>query len=764
MYVVKRDGRRETVLFDKISSRIQKLCWGLDRNFIDPPAITMKVISGLYPGITTVELDNLAAETAISMASIHIDYSTLATRIAVSNLQKETKQLFSDVITDLFNAVDSHSKCKTPLISEEVYQIVMKYAEKLNLTIQYERDYNYSYFGFKALEKSFLLRINGKVVESPQQMFMRVAIGIHKDDISSVLELYNLMSEKWFICSCSTLFYAGVPKMQLSSCFALTSIEDSIEGIYETLKRYAIISKNTAGIGLSVHNIRAKGTHIAGTGGSSNGLLPMLKLFNDTTCFIDECGNKHSTGCTIYLETWHADIFEFLSMKKSNKDTYHMNFALWIPNLFMERVEKNDIWSLMCPHESPGLSDVWGEKFEQLYKQYEEKLNYKFQIKAQTLWLKIIQCQIDTGFPYMLYKDTCNLKSNHQYLGTIKCSSLDADMMTYSSSNEVAVCSLASIALDRFVKEGYYDFQKLKEITKIITVTLNKIIDVSQYPLHETEVFSRRYRPIGISVQGLADAFILMRYPFDSEEAQKLNVQIFETIYYGALEASCELAHQFGSYETYNESPVSKGILQFDMWNVMPSNLWDWSLLKGKISRYGLRNSLLITLAPTHHADEILGNIESVCCITNNISTKHAQIGSFQVINNLLLKDLTDKGLWNEDVKNQLIENNGSIQNIDCIPDDLKLLYRTVWEIPQKVIIKMAADRGAFIDQSQSISIYFKDPNYGKMTSMHFYSWRAGLKTGMSKLHTPQSSLFNTKSPARSKIYDKQIKDESIYL
>ncbi|XP_067122979.1 ribonucleoside-diphosphate reductase large subunit-like isoform X2 [Centruroides vittatus] len=620
MYVVKRDGRRESVLFDKISSRIQKLCWGLDRNFIDPPAITMKVISGLYPGITTVELDNLAAETAISMATIHIDYSTLATRIAVSNLQKETKQLFSDVITDLFNAVDSHSKGRTPLISEEVYQIVMKYAEKLNLAIQYERDYNYSYFGFKALEKSFLLRINGKVVESPQQMFMRVAIGIHKDDIPSVLELYNLMSEKWFICSCSTLFYAGVPKMQLSSCFALMSIEDSIEGIYETLKRYAIISKNTAGIGLSVHNIRAKGTHIAGTGGSSNGLLPMLKLFNDTTCFIDECGNK------------------------------------------------------------------------------------------------------------------------------------------------VAVCSLASIALDRFVKEGYYDFQKLKEITKIITVTLNKIIDVSQYPLHETEVFSRKYCPIGISVQGLADAFILMRYPFDSEEAQKLNVQIFETIYYGALEASCELAKQFGSYETYNESPASKGILQFDMWNVIPSNLWDWSLLKGKISRYGLRNSLLITLSPTHHTDEILGNIESVCCITNNISTKNAQIGSFQVVNNLLLKDLTDKGLWNEDVKNQIIENNGSIQNIDCIPDDLKLLYRTVWEIPQKVIIKMAADRGAFIDQSQSISIYFKDPNYGKMTSMHFYSWRAGLKTGMSKLHTPQSSLFNTKSPARTKIYDKQIKDGSIYL
>merc|ERR1711899_108853 len=702
----------------------------------------MKVINGLYPGVTTVELDNLAAEIAATMTTKHPDYAILAARIVISNLHKETKKMFSEVITDLYK-MRSHDR-PTPMISEQHYKIVMDNKDKLDAALIYDRDFQYQYFGFKTLERSYLLKKDGKVVERPQQMLMRVSVGIHGTDIDAAIETYDLLSQKLFTHASPTLFNAATPRPQLSSCFLLTMASDSIEGIYDTLKRCALISKSAGGIGLNIHCIRATGSYIAGTNGTSNGLVPMLRVFNNTARYVDQGGNKRPGAFAIYLEPWHADIFEFLDLRKNHgkeeiraRDLF---YALWIPDFFMKRGEENGVWSLMCPHQCPGLSDCWGDEFEKLYKRYEDEGKYMKTIKAQKLWYAIIESQIETGTPYMLYKDSCNRKSNQQNLGTIKCSNLCTEIVEYSAPDEVAVCNLASIAVNQFVKtdssKPAYDFERLKEVTKVVTKNLNKIIDVNFYPVEEAKRSNMRHRPIGIGVQGLADAFILMRFPFESEEAQLLNKQTFETIYFGAMEASCEIAELQGTYETYEGSPVSKGIFQFDMWDVTPTALHDWAALKAKVKKHGIRNSLLLAPMPTASTAQILGNNEGIEAYTSNIYSRRVLSGEFQVVNQHLLRDLTELDLWDDEMKNKLIASNGSIQGIEEIPEDIKNLYKTVWEISQKTVLKMAADRGAFIDQSQSLNVHVAEPNFAKLSSMHFYGWQAGLKTGMYYLRT----------------------------
>ncbi|CAG8563954.1 15147_t:CDS:10 [Acaulospora morrowiae] len=742
MYVYKRDGRKERVAFDKITARINKLCYGLDLNFIDPVAVTQKVISGVYQGVSTVELDNLAAETAAYMTTKHPDYAILAARIAVSNLHKETKKAFSTVIEDLYNYVNPKTNKRASMISETTYNIVMKNSERLNSAIIYDRDYKYNYFGFKTLERSYLLRINGKVAERPQHMLMRVSVGIHGEDIDGAIETYNLMSEKYFTHASPTLFNAGTPRPQLSSCFLLTMKEDSIEGIYDTLKTCAMVSKSAGGIGLSIHSIRASGSYITGTNGYSNGIVPMLRVYNNTARYVDQGGNKRPGAFAIYLETWHPDIFSFLDLKKNTGIEEHrardLFYALWISDLFMKRVESDDDWSLFDPAEAPGLMDVWGEKFENLYESYERQGLARKTVKAQKLWNAIVESQIETGTPYMLYKDSCNRKSNQQNLGTIQCSNLCTEIIEYSSPDEVAVCNLASIALPMFVdiKENTFDFERLHEVTKVITRNLNKIIDINYYPVEEARRSNLRHRPIGIGVQGMADCFLSLRIPFDSLRARELNKQIFETMYHGALEASCDISQKYGPYETYSGSPVSQGILQYDMWNVEPSDLWDWDSLKQKIANHGVRNSLLLAPMPTASTSQILGFNECFEPYTSNIYTRRVLAGEFQVVNPWLLKDLVDLGLWSDQMKNRIIADNGSIQKVPGIPDELKALYKTTWELSQKTIIDMAADRGAFIDQSQSLNIHIAEPSYAKLTSMHFYGWKKGLKTGMYYLRT----------------------------
>ncbi|XP_033351318.1 ribonucleoside-diphosphate reductase large subunit [Bombus vosnesenskii] len=778
MYVIKRDGRKEDVHFDKITSRIQKLCYNLDMDYVDPSAITFRVISGLYSGVTTVELDNLAAETAATMTTKHPDYAILAARIAISNLHKETKKSFSEVIHNLYNVKEHYTNEVRPVISEKYYNIIQNNANKLNSAIIYDRDFSYNYFGFKTLERSYLLKIQGKVVERPQHMLMRVAVAIHGEDIDKAIETYNFLSERYFTHASPSLFFACTRQQQMSSCFLLTMSDDSIDGIYDTLKRCALISKSAGGIGLNVHCIRARGTPIAGTLGVSNGLIPMLRVYNNTARYVDQGGNKRPGAFAIYLEPWHADIFEFLDLKKNigkeENRARELFYALWIPDLFMKRVLDNGVWSLMCPHESPGLPDVWGNEFEALYTRYENEKRYKRQIQARNLWTAILVSQVETGTPYMLYKDHCNRKSNHQNLGTIKSSNLCTEIVQYSSPDEIAVCNLASIAVNMFVNSSNqtFDFEKLRKVTKIVTCNLDKIIDVNYYPVHEAKTSNFKHRPIGIGIQGLADAFLLMRYPFESEEAQKLNIQIFETLYYGALEASCELAAEKGTYETYEGSPVSKGILQYDMWNVTPTNLWNWTILKEKIAKHGVRNSLLIAPMPTASTAQILGNNESIEPYTSNIYARRVLSGEFQVVNPHLLRDLTERDLWDEDMKNEIIANNGSVQNIERIPNDLKMLYKTVWEIPQKVILKMAADRGAFIDQSQSMNVHMAKPTAEKLTSMHFYGWKMGLKTGMYYLRTKpavnalqftvdKSKLQNTISATSNQSVNSESSNES---
>ncbi|WZB43234.1 Ribonucleoside-diphosphate reductase (2) [Monkeypox virus] len=743
MFVIKRNGYKENVMFDKITSRIRKLCYGLNTDHIDPIKIAMKVIQGIYNGVTTVELDTLAAEIAATCTTQHPDYAILAARIAISNLHKETKKLFSEVMEDLFNYVNPKNGKHSPIISSITMDIVNKYKDKLNSVIIYERDFSYNYFGFKTLEKSYLLKINNKIVERPQHMLMRVAVGIHQWDIDSAIETYNLLSEKWFTHASPTLFNAGTTRHQMSSCFLLNMIDDSIEGIYDTLKRCALISKMAGGIGLSISNIRASGSYISGTNGISNGIIPMLRVYNNTARYIDQGGNKRPGVMAIYLEPWHSDIMAFLDLKKNTGNEEHRTrdlfIALWIPDLFMKRVKDDGEWSLMCPDECPGLDNVWGDEFERLYTLYERERRYKSIIKARVVWKAIIESQIETGTPFILYKDACNKKSNQQNLGTIKCSNLCTEIIQYADANEVAVCNLASVALNMFVIDGLFDFLKLKDVVKVIVRNLNKIIDINYYPIPEAEISNKRHRPIGIGVQGLADAFILLNYPFDSPEAQDLNKKIFETIYYGALEASCKLAEKEGPYDTYVGSYASNGILQYDLWNVVPSDLWNWEHLKDKIRTYGLRNSLLVAPMPTASTAQILGNNESVEPYTSNIYTRRVLSGEFQVVNPHLLRVLTERKLWNDEIKNRIMVDGGSIQNTN-LPEDIKRVYKTIWEIPQKTIIKMAADRGAFIDQSQSMNIHIADPSYSKLTSMHFYGWSLGLKTGMYYLRTKPAS------------------------
>merc|ERR1719361_1266690 len=674
MIVIKRDGREEGIHFDKITSRIEKLCFGLDMDYIEPSQITMKVISGLYPGVTTVELDNLAAEIAATLTTRHPDYAILAARIAVSNLHKETEKKFSEVISILFKMTHAMTGKSIPMIDEKYYKIVMDNKDKLDAAILYDRDFQYQYFGFKTLERSYLLKKDGKVVERPQQMLMRVAVGIHGEDIEAAVETYDLLSQKLFTHASPTLFNAATPRPQLSSCFLLTMASDSIEGIYDTLKQCALISKSAGGIGLNVHCIRSTGSYIAGTNGNSNGLVPMLRVFNNTARYVDQGGNKRPGAFAIYLEPWHADIFDFLDLRKNHgkeeiraRDLF---YALWIPDLFMKRVEEDGMWSLMCPHRCPGLSDCWGEEFEALYEKYEREGRARRKVKAQKLWYSIIESQIETGTPYMLYKDACNRKSNQQNLGTIKCSNLCTEIVEYSAADEVAVCNLASIAVNMFVKpDKSFDFDKLKMVAKVVTKNLNKIIDVNYYPVVEARNSNMRHRPIGIGIQGLADAYIMMRFPFESEEAALLNKQIFETIYFGALEASCEMAEKEGPYQSYPGSPVSKGILQYDMWKVTPTSLHDWAALKAKISQHGVRNSLLLAPMPTASTAQILGNNESVEAYTSNIYTRRVLSGEFQVVNQHLLRDLVELGIWSDEIKNEIISFNGSIQNIPVIPD-----------------------------------------------------------------------------------------------
>ncbi len=739
MYVIKRNGRKESVKFDKVTARIEKLSYKLSPlvNSID---VAKKVIEGIYEGVATTELDNLAAETAASLTTKHPDYAILASRIAVSNLHKNTVKSFSETMYKLYHYVDKGSGKKMPLLADDVWEIINANAELLDSTIIYDRDFAFDYFGFKTLEKSYLLRIDGKVAERPQHMYMRVAVGVHKNDIENVIKTYNLMSERWFTHATPTLFNAGTPKPQMSSCFLLTMKEDSIDGIYDTLKQTAKISQSAGGIGLAIHNIRATGSYIGGTNGTSNGIIPMLRVFNDTARYVDQGGGKRKGAFAIYLEPWHADVFEFLDLRKNHgkeelraRDLF---YALWIPDLFMKRVEENGDWGLFCPNEAPGLSECWGEAFEALYTKYEAEGRARKTVKAQELWFAIIESQIETGTPYLLYKDAANSKSNQQNLGTIKSSNLCTEIIEYTSQDEVAVCNLASIALPRFVTEGKFDFDSLYDVTYQVTKNLNKIIDNNYYPIEEARNSNMRHRPVGLGVQGLADVFIMLRLPFESELAKMLNKNIFETIYFAAMTASKDLAKTEGAYETFAGSPLSKGIFQFDMWSVQPSERWDWESLRNEVMQYGVRNSLLVAPMPTASTSQIFGNNECFEPYTSNIYTRRVLSGEFIIVNKHLLKDLVSLGLWNNTMKNKIIAANGSVQNIKEIPADIKELYKTVWEIKQRNIIDMAADRGAFICQSQSLNLFVDSPTASKLTSMHFYAWKKGLKTGMYYLRT----------------------------
>jgi len=742
MLVIKRDQRKESVKFDKITARIEKLSYGLNTKYVKTIEIAKKVIDGIYDGVSTQELDELAAETAATLTTKHPDYAVLAARISISNLHKTTSKSFSNTMKRLYTYINPKTGKNASLLSKEIYGIINKNAAILDSSIIYDRDFSYDYFGFKTLEKSYLLKLKGLVVERPQHMLMRVAIGIHKEDIDAAIETYNLLSEKWFTHATPTLFNAGTPKPQLSSCFLLTMKDDSIDGIYDTLKQCAKISQSAGGIGLSIHNVRATGSYINGTNGISNGIIPMLRNFDMTARYVDQGGGKRKGSFAIYLEPWHADIFEFLQLKKNHgkeelraRDLF---YAMWIPDLFMKRVEANEDWSLFSPDEAKDLHETYGDDFEKLYTKYEKEGKARKSVKAQDLWFEILESQIETGNPYILYKDAANKKSNQKNLGTIKSSNLCTEIMEYTSPDEIAVCNLASIALNKFVKEDMtYDHKKLYEITKVITKNLNKVIDVNYYPVEEARNSNMRHRPIGIGVQGLADTFILMRYAFDSKEAKKLNVEIFETIYFGAMEASMEISKKDGAYESYKGSPVSKGIFQFDMWGITPnSNRWDWTKLKQKVKKNGVRNSLLLAPMPTASTSQILGNNECFEPYTSNIYTRRVLSGEFIVVNKHLLKDLIKLNLWDDSMKDRLMEANGSIQKIKEIPENIKLLYRTVWEVSQKSVINMAADRGAYICQSQSMNIHMQDATFGKLTSMHFHAWKKGLKTGLYYLRT----------------------------
>jgi len=742
MYVVKRDGHKEPVMFDKITERIKKLCYGLS-DLVDPVKVAMRVIEGLYDGVSTSELDNLAAETAASMTIAHPDYAQLAARVAISNLHSNTKKSFSETMNDMYHYVNPRTNLESPLLAPEVYKVIMDNAEFLDSHIIYNRDFNYDYFGFKTLERSYLLKINGKIVERPQHMLMRVAVGIHLDDLKSVLETYDLMSKKFFTHATPTLFNAGTPKPQMSSCFLLTMQDDSIDGIYDTLKQTAKISQSAGGVGLSIHNVRATGSYIRGTNGTSNGIVPMLRVFNDTARYVDQGGGKRKGSFAIYIETWHADIFEFLDLKKNTgkeemraRDLF---FAMWTSDLFMKRVQEDSTWTLMCPNECPGLYDVYGEEFEALYTDYEFRGKGRKTIKARELWEKILESQIETGTPYMLYKDAANRKSNQKNLGTIRSSNLCTEILEYTAADEVAVCNLASISLPMFIENGTFNHQLLYDVTKRVTRNLNRVIDRNYYPVKEAENSNMRHRPIGLGVQGLADAFIMLRLPFTSDEAKTLNQEIFETLYFAACTASMEMAIEEGPYSTFKGSPMSNGEFQHNLWGMKDEELsgrWDWASLRKEVMKNGVRNSLLVAPMPTASTSQILGNNEAFEPYTSNIYTRRVLSGEFIVVNKHLLHDLVKLGLWNDDLKQEIMRHNGSVQNIAAIPQDLKELYKTVWEMSMKDIIDMSRQRGYFVDQSQSLNLFMQDANYAKLTSMHFYAWQSGLKTGMYYLRT----------------------------
>ena len=742
MYVLKRDGRKEPIMFDKITARIKKLCYSFNP-LVDPVRVAMRVIEGLYDGVTTSELDNLAAEIAATMTTTHPDYASLAARISVSNLHKNTIKSFSETMKDLHYYVNPITGKKASLISDEVYKVIKKNAEELDSKIIYNRDFGYDYFGFKTLERSYLLKINGQIVERPQHMLMRVSVGIHLDDLEAVTDTYELMSKKYFTHATPTLFNSGTPKPQMSSCFLLTMQDDSIDGIYDTLKQTAKISQSAGGIGLSIHNIRSTGSYISGTNGTSNGIVPMLRVFNDTARYVDQGGGKRKGSFAIYIEPWHSDIFDFLDLKKNHgkeemraRDLF---YAMWLPDLFMKRVEKNAKWTLMCPNECPGLYDCHGDEFDKLYLKYEKQSKGRKTIKARELWEKILESQIETGTPYMLYKDSANRKSNQKNLGTIRSSNLCTEILEYTSKDEVAVCNLASIALPMFVEKGEFNHQKLYDVTIRVTKNLNKVIDRNYYPVKEAENSNFRHRPIGIGVQGLADAFIKLRMPFTSEKAKELNQDIFETLYFAALNASVEESKKDGPYKTYKGSPISKGEFQHNMWGVEDKELsgrWNWGKLRKDVLKHGVRNSLLVAPMPTASTSQILGNNECFEPYTSNLYTRRVLSGEFIIVNKHLLKDLVELGLWNEDMKQELMRSNGSIQDIKQIPDELKELYRTVWEMSMKDIIDMARHRGYFIDQSQSLNLFMEGATMSKLTSMHFYAWKSGLKTGMYYLRT----------------------------
>lgn len=742
MYVVKRDGHREPVMFDKITERIKKLCYGLNE-LVDPVKVAMRVIEGLYDGVSTSELDNLAAETAASMTIAHPDYAQLAARVAISNLHSNTKKSFSETMKDMYHYVNPRNGQDAPLIADDVFKVIQENAAFLDSHIIYTRDFNYDYFGFKTLERSYLLKINGKIVERPQHMLMRVSVGIHLDDLKSVIETYDLMSKKFFTHATPTLFNAGTPKPQMSSCFLLAMQDDSIDGIYDTLKQTAKISQSAGGIGLSIHNVRATGSYIRGTNGTSNGIVPMLRVFNDTARYVDQGGGKRKGSFAIYIETWHADIFDFLDLKKNTgkeemraRDLF---FAMWTSDLFMKRVQEDSTWTLMCPNECPGLYDVYGDEFEALYTDYEFRGKGRKTIRARELWEKILESQIETGTPYMLYKDAANRKSNHKNLGTIRSSNLCTEIMEFTSKDEIAVCNLASISLPMFIENGKFDHEALYNVTKRVTRNLNKVIDRNYYPVKEAENSNMRHRPVGLGVQGLADAFIMLRMPFTSDEAKQLNQEIFETLYFAAVTASMEMAKEEGPYSTFEGSPMSQGEFQHNMWGMKDEELsgrWDWASLRKEVVEHGVRNSLLVAPMPTASTSQILGNNEAFEPYTSNIYTRRVLSGEFIVVNKHLLEDLVKLGLWNEDLKQEIMRHNGSVQNIDKIPQDLKDLYKTVWEMSMKDIIDMSRQRGYFIDQSQSLNLFMQDANYSKLTSMHFYAWQSGLKTGMYYLRT----------------------------
>ena len=760
MNVVKRDGRKEPIMFDKITDRIRKLNYELN-SLVDPVKVAMRVIEGLYDGVTTSELDNLAAEIAATMTTTHPDYAKLAARISVSNMHKNTKKSFSETMKDLYEYVNPRTGKKAPLLSDEVYKIIEKNSDKLDSSIIYNRDFSYDFFGFKTLERSYLLKLNGKIAERPQHMLMRVSIGIHLDDIDSALKTYELMSKKYFTHATPTLFNSGTPKPQMSSCFLLAMKDDSINGIYDTLKQTAKISQSAGGIGLSIHNVRATGSYIAGTNGTSNGIVPMLRVFDGTARYVDQGGGKRKGSFAIYIEPWHADIFDFLELKKNHgkeemraRDLF---YAMWTPDLFMKRVEEDSTWTLMCPNECPGLFDCHGEEFEKLYIKYEKEGKGRKTINARELWEKILESQIETGTPYMLYKDSSNRKSNQKNLGTIRSSNLCTEILEYTSKDEVAVCNLASIALSMFVKDGEFDHQALFDVTKQVTKNLNRVIDRNYYPVKEAENSNFRHRPIGLGVQGLADTFILLRLPFTSDEAKKLNEEIFETLYFAAVTSSMEEAKIDKPYQSYKGSPISEGEFQHNLWGIKDDELsgrWDWKGLRKLVKKHGVRNSLLVAPMPTASTSQILGNNECFEPYTSNIYTRRVLSGEFIVVNKHLLEDLVNLGLWNEDLKQELMRNNGSVQNIEVIPDDIKELYRTVWELSMKDIIDMARQRGYFIDQSQSLNLFVEGATMSKLTSMHFYGWKSGLKTGMYYLRTKSAvdaikfTLDNTKSKA----------------